>query len=162
MWGLPEHYACQGEWKKKGRYWFFQHKCPPGRQCERRTRRVSRVWLRGFVDGVATDGSPKLASYLTKYLSKSMHDIRTFGKKAYHTSHNILRPMHVGSGSEDIAAILKEHVIPNSQPLTHRVYPSEWLGEVDYKQYEIAYVSKGPESNGIEGTAQGGSGEDEW
>jgi len=142
IWGLPKFYACQGSWKKKGKYWIFNHECPSGRQCERRTRVISRLWLRGFVDGIATDGSPRLSTYLSKYLSKAMHDQRSLGKKTYHTSHNILRPMHASSSSESIQAILQENVIPDQQPLTEKEYPSEWLGKVVYKQYEISYDRK--------------------
>jgi len=152
IWGLHEEAACIGEWKKKGKYWFFDHRCSPGRQCERRTRVLSRLWLRGFCDGIATDGHARLATYLTKYLSKSMHDKRTFGKKSYHASRNILRPMYVGSGSAAVASILSEHVIPNVKPLTEREYPSQWLGMVDYKQYEInSYDSKGSNAHDSEG-----------
>jgi len=139
IWGLQYAKACRGRWIKKGRNWIFIHECKTGRQCERRTRVLGRLWLRGFVDGVVTDGSPKLATYLTKYLSKAMHNKRTFGKKTYHTSRNILRPMHAASGSESIQAILQEEVIPNKKELTKKEYRSEWLGKVVYKQYETSY-----------------------
>jgi len=90
-----------------------------------------------------------------------MHDKRTLGTKTYHSSHNILRPMQVASGNEAISAILSEHVIPDVNPLTHREYESEWLGKVDYKQYEISYVRKRPESDDSKSHAQRGDRE-EW
>jgi len=148
IWGLHVCPACIGTWKKKGKKYHFEHKCPPGRQCERRTRVIARLWLRGFVDGVVTDGSPKLATYLSKYLSKAMYDIRTNGKKAYHTSHNILRPMHVSSSNSSIQTILREHIIPDSQPLTIKEFRTEWLGKVVYKQYETSYDRTRPKNNG--------------
>jgi len=162
IWGLPEHYACQGTWKKRGNRWVFQHECPAGRQCERRTRRISRLWLRGFVDGVVTDGSPRLATYLTKYLQKSMHDKRSSNKKTYYASHNILRPMHVESDSEFVKELLREQVIPSYPHLTERTYDTEWLGKVVYKQYETSYDCKAAERNLAEGDPQVREREEDW
>jgi len=157
IWGLPEHYACKGTWAKSGKKWFFVHLCEAGRQCERRTRSISRLWLRGFVDCIITNGHPRLATYLTKYLQKSLHDRRTFGKKAYHASRNIMRPMSAASGSETFKAILSEHIIPDVKPLTEREYDTEWLGKVVYKQYETSYDCKRLESDGTESFTEGGN-----
>jgi len=41
---------------------------------ERKTRRLAALWAEGFVDATATDGSPRLATYLTKYLTKACQE----------------------------------------------------------------------------------------
>jgi len=162
IWGLPEHYACKGTWYKQGNRWRFKHECEPGRQCERRTRVVSRLWQRGFVDGVVTDGHHRLATYLSKYLRKAMHDKRSRGQKAYYASHNILRPLSIGTDSENIQALLREYVIPEHDHLTEKTYHSEWLGKVVYQQYETSYDRKTNGRNGPEDSQQDGHGEEVW
>lgn len=42
---------------------------------ERKTRFLASLWKEGFVDVKQTDGSPKLAYYLTKYIMKSGEDV---------------------------------------------------------------------------------------
>jgi len=135
FWGIPPSLACRGYFKRyRGRYVFI-HECEAGRQCERRTRFISRLWLRGFVDGLITDGSIKLAGYLGKYMSKTMHDVRLRGRKAYYCSRNALRSMSVGSDS------LTEYVpvlVPvDNSPLQERSFSTEWLGRCTYKKYFI-------------------------
>lgn len=106
-------------------------------QTESETRYISRIWLRGFVDGLITDGSPKLAGYLAKYMSKAMQDIRLGGKKAYYSSHNILRPMSVSSGNESIQNFYQEHLMPGvDNLLTEREFDTEWLGRCHYQQFK--------------------------
>jgi len=137
FWGLPENLACKGHFERKGSYKKFIHECEPGRQCERRTRHISRLWLRGFSDGLVTDGHPKLAGYLSKYLSKTMQDPRLRGKKAYYASHNFLRPMSSASSNEFIKSIYVNTVIPNIKPLQETEFMTEWLGKCNYKQYHL-------------------------
>lgn len=102
---------------------------------ERTTREIQRLWCAGFIDLIETDGSPKLAGYLSKYLSKSMSDIRIGGEKAYHTSRNILRPMSIGTHTltDEIKSLLGLDETP-----THlHKFKTDWLGQCTYTCYHI-------------------------
>lgn len=59
---------------------------------ERRTRLVARICGHGYVDIKVTDGSPKLAGYISKYMAKNFIDYRLRGQKAYSCSRNLKRP----------------------------------------------------------------------
>jgi len=104
---------------------------------ESTTRSFQALWSRGFVDGIVTDGHPKIAGYLTKYLSKSVFDVRLAGKKAYLSSHNILRPMSSASQNSFIKSIFANSLIPRSEPLQKKEFMTEWLGKCNYKSYKI-------------------------
>lgn len=110
----------------------FIHECPPGRQCERRTRHMQRMWLWGFSDSLVTDGSPKLAGYLAKYLQKAMLDERLRGEKAYSATRNALRPMHYASST---LHIFLPQLIPTGDPCVDLTFDTKWLGKGRYKQY---------------------------
>jgi len=99
---------------------------------ERETRRIARLWLYGFCDITPTDGHPKIASYMAKYLSKSMSDIRLCGKKAYFATRNILRPMSYGSTSLPL-----EELIDQDLPIAQK-YDCDtiFLGRMYYKRYQ--------------------------
>jgi len=129
IWGLPPHLACVGYYTKYG----FREECTEDRQCERKTRYFARLWLTGFCDGIFTDGSPQLAGYLAKYLSKTMSDIRLSGKKAYYASRNILRPMCVSSAN--LSQYFGEIIGVDNSPLHIHEFNTQWLGRAIYKQY---------------------------
>lgn len=111
---------------------------------ERTTRTIQHLWGQGFVDIIATDGSPKLSGYLAKYMSKAMHDERLFNKKAYSCSRNALSP--VSFNTKTSIALLKEEFgidhDPYLQPVREREYPSKWLGNVRYRAYENTIEEK--------------------
>jgi len=71
FWGLPENLS----------------------QTERETRLVALQWGKGYVDVYQTDGNEKLASYLSKYMSKNHMDYRLVGQKTYRASKNVFRPI---------------------------------------------------------------------
>jgi len=95
---------------------------------ERDTRTLQNLWALGFVDCRQTDGSAKLAGYLAKYMSKSLHDVRLAGKKAYSCSRNVLRPMSYNSDTI--------HTIPENIFLARDIakveFPTMWLGKGTY------------------------------
>jgi len=102
---------------------------------ERTTRYFQRLWLRGFVDGLVTDGSPKLAGYLAKYLSKTMSDIRLAGKKAYYSSRNILRPvsLSVDTRNQYKLEIIENQVIHRGEVTTQKTFDTMFLGRCIYQ-----------------------------
>jgi len=103
---------------------------------ERRTRLVAGLWGKGFVDVVQTDGSPKLASYLSNYFRETFKDPRLFGRRAYTASRNILRPIYVKD------AILAPHFMGLAEPdlstahlAQEEEYDTMWLGRCNYQRY---------------------------
>jgi len=109
---------------------------------ERVTRSFSRLWQRGFVDCIITNGHPKIASYLAKYMSKSMSDIRLGGKRAYYTSHNILRSVSVSSSNSSIQAVHDHDVIPPvDNLLTTHEFDTHWLGRAIYQSYRLGHYA---------------------
>lgn len=102
---------------------------------ERQTRFIADLWGEGFIDIIKTDGSPKLAGYLAKYMVKSMNDDRLFSKKAYITSHSVKRPEYFKS-----SAILDYSKLlwgVDKTLVFYREFSTEWCGTARYKCYEL-------------------------
>jgi len=102
---------------------------------EKHTRYLQNLWARGYVDIIPTDGSPKLAGYLSKYMQKAMHDERLIGRRAYYNSRNIDRPLlykiaGVANYPEQILGV-------GIELLTERSFGTEWLGMGNYKIYKV-------------------------
>lgn len=104
-------------------------------ETETRSRRIQNLWGYGYVDVIATDGSPKLSSYLAKYMSKAMHDYRLFSKKAYSCSRNAVSSVSVSSQTS-VAFFRKEFDFANRKPSRERVYKTRWLGRVREREYD--------------------------
>lgn len=135
LWGLPAHYACTGYFAKRGKKKYFIETCDESRACESSTRYLARLWLRGFCDCIETDGHPKLASYLAKYLSKHLSDVRLGGKKAYFCSRNTVRPLSLSSRAEMFDDYKK--LIPVDNPLRQFEFDTQWLGRAHYKSFVV-------------------------
>lgn len=112
---------------------------------ERDTRDLQAHWQRGWLDILKTNGSPKIASYMAKYMSKNMSDVRLSGEKSYTASRNTMRSVlcNTGTSTAIIAQefgidILSDEAVDNSslQPTVERVYNTEWLGKCRYRRYE--------------------------
>jgi len=114
FWGLPDYIASR----------------------ERQDRTIAKLWHKGFVDVVETDGSPKLASYMAKYMTKSMQDPRLWNCKAYFGSRNLLRPQ-VSKGFPDYW-FLDEYGKDVSEPEYTAEFSTHWLGTCKYKRYTIS------------------------
>lgn len=113
MWDLPPEYA----------------------ENETYTRRIQNLWRYGYVDIVQTDGSPKLSSYLAKYMRKAMHDKRLMGKKAYSASRNILRPVSFNTQPAVDFACEAWGIGPDTKPNMEREYYTPYLGTCRYRAY---------------------------
>lgn len=105
-------------------------------QNERGTRYLQRQWLRGFCDLLPTDGSPRLANYLAKYMSKGMSDIRLVGKKAYSSSGNIMRSVSL-SGSVQTSYFSETLGVDNFVVDRIKRFDTLWLGKAVYKKAKI-------------------------
>lgn len=98
-------------------------------------RRIQNLWARGFVDLRPTDGSPKLAGYLSKYMSKALHDSRLLSQKAYATSRNIMRPL---SFTNSKAFELRDMIWGVDKLLAFEVeFDTMYLGRCVYKSYKL-------------------------
>jgi len=103
-------------------------------EAERTDRTFQHLWAAGYVDCVQTDGSVKLAGYLSKYLSKAMHDVRLGGEKAYHCSRNVLRPVRASSG--EFSDIFLSALGITETPTHIHKFKTQWMGECTYQAYE--------------------------
>jgi len=98
---------------------------------ERANRTLQNLWSFGYVDCIPTDGSPKLAGYLAKYMHKSMQDYRLNGLKSYYTSGNIMRP--VSQTSAGIFTLPEDFWSGDNEVLTEREFDTYWLGSCNYQ-----------------------------
>jgi len=120
---------------------------------ERSQRRIAKLWSHGFIDIRTSDGSPKLAGYLAKYMFKAMWDERLTGAKSYSASRSLVRPVSVKSktavayiqGEIDGDRINADGTI--SQGVDNRLVPekekeynTEWMGKCNYKVYRFGQV----------------------
>jgi len=142
IWGLPEEMSClfSGYYVDKTGKKHAKHACPSDRNCERTTRVLFSLWQKGFVDVIKTDGSPRLATYLSKYMSKVFIDDRLSGKKAYTCSRNIKRPV---VEKNPIMLMYTYGDLLNLPDLStallekEKQYMTQWLGQADYKRYKL-------------------------
>lgn len=104
---------------------------------ERNTRRIAELWGHGFVDIRATDGSPRLATYLAKYMFKAMYDVRLAGQKAYSGSRNLVRSVSVSNPAAVDIAKEQWGIGVDNPPLTECEYETKWLGRCNYQVFEI-------------------------
>jgi len=105
-------------------------------KAERRERLFASLWGQGFADVKITDGSMKLASYLSSYFAGSFLDPRLAGRRVYTASRNISRPLY----KRDV--ILAPHFMGLSIPdlstaelASTAEYDTNWLGRCFYKRY---------------------------
>jgi len=136
VWGLPYEIVCT---HKRGH---AHAVCLNRGKCERSTRNIQRLWMAGYCDLHTTDGSPKLASYMAKYLFKEMlregedttskNTKRSY--KAYSASRNIMRPVQVAAGA---VYYLLDQVGVDKSPVQQKEYDTQWLGRANYKRYQM-------------------------
>jgi len=105
---------------------------------ERNTRFFARLWGRGFVDVVKTDGNEKIAGYLAKYMGKTFADIRLGGFRAYNASRNVRRPY------VDCSTIVLPYYygyrgidLSTATLLREAEYMTQWLGKGRYRKFNI-------------------------
>jgi len=103
---------------------------------ERHTRRIALLWRHGFIDIRSTDGSPKLAGYLSKYMFKAMWDERLSGTKSYSGSRNLMRSVSLNTPFQ-VDTVKAEFDLESvdNPPLQIREYQTKWLGKCIYKVY---------------------------
>jgi len=124
VWGIPETYQ--------------------GTDSERSRRILQRLWGRGYLDVCPTyDKSPAIAGYLAKYMQEALHDERLGNRRAYSSTHNILRPMSAGGNS--LSNFLSGVGGLDQELDQQKEYDTLYLGRCIYKRYRtlpIHYVRK--------------------
>lgn len=101
---------------------------------ERSTRLVANLWGYGFVDLVQTDGSHKLAFYLTKYLAKAHDDPRLFGMCCYSASRSLVRPQVINHAME--WPLMQELGLSTDDLLKQKEFESIMLGKGRFRLYK--------------------------
>jgi hypothetical protein len=125
IWGLPDEIIYD-----EAPHWEREEDIGDLGKVKRGNRYLQNLWQRGFVDCLPTDGDPKLAGYLSKYLSKAMSDERLFSQKSYVCSRNILRPVSFTLTEKVGDQIEIEGVnIPTTSPIRDVEYQTRWLGK---------------------------------
>ena len=116
-----------------------EHKFEPTKA--RGDRKIQHQWMRGFLDCLPTDGHPKLATYMAKYMRKAMSDRRLYQSKSHVCSRNALRPMPEKGSSinEYLFYLLKDRV-----PTKVKKYDTQWLGNCTYTVYDDSQEPPNP------------------
>lgn len=98
---------------------------------ERTTRTLANLWGEGFVDVVKTDGSGKLASYISKYITKGGGEIIFAAMRILRTSNGIPKEILLrGKVAKRLARIYAER-----EPLREWEGENPFLGKISKKTY---------------------------
>lgn len=134
-------FICVPEFQKRGAIHFhalFWGVSPEMVARERQTRFIARLWRKGYIDIVQTDGHQKISTYLSKYMAKAFTDKRLSGKRAYTCSRNLKRPI------VDKNTIIEPYYygynginLSTALNLQDRTYMTQYLGKCRYRLFEI-------------------------
>jgi len=132
-------YIAVPEFQKRGRLHFHLLTWGlPIEVCEneRNTRNIQRQYGKGFVDvRVANDSSPKLASYLAKYMSKTYQDERLVFHKAYTCSRDVAKTRSYGSNT---LTTYSSELIPDDACIQKiDSYNTQYMGRCSLTKYKI-------------------------
>jgi len=146
VWGLEDKYILhEAPWsywriaKPKIKKRFFEWCALKGYDPKdaRGARLIQSLWARGYADLVPADDSPSLAGYMAKYMQKSLHDERLYGRRAYYFSRNVVRPMLYKTAA--VANYAKEILDVDIELLTEKTYSTQWLGQGNYQVYKVIH-----------------------
>jgi len=101
-------------------------------QEERKSRTIAKIWSHGFIDIERVRSAKRVGPYVCKYLDKAILDPRLLGKKAFFTSHGLLRPIEFRN-QERIDEFVAHGKMGSL--VSTRTYGSERFGKIIYKQY---------------------------
>jgi hypothetical protein len=99
---------------------------------ERETRTLAKLWGEGFVDVVQTDGSPALASYVSKYLTKGGGEIMFTAMRLLRISHGFPKEIVIRG---DFAEILRDKYA-KQEPVKEWEGDNIFLGKMTRKSYK--------------------------
>lgn len=105
---------------------------------ERKSRYVAGLWGQGYVDFIRSDGKDALIGYLSKYMSKAMHDERLLGQRGYTSSRNCVRPVSIsGATAASYAPYAFGTDGVDNKVEYKREYDTKWLGRCTYKVIKL-------------------------
>jgi len=104
---------------------------------ERFNRTLQGFWSLGFVDCITTDGSPKLAGYIGKYMYKGMLDDRLRNERAYICSRGIMRSVSLPGIALSYICEDEGLDLSTATPLQDRTFETQWLGVGRYTSYKL-------------------------
>jgi len=127
-------YISVPELQKSGRLHFHllvYNLSPEETRFERKTRNLQRLFERGYVDVVlATDSSPYIAGYMSKYMGKALGDFKNETRRGYNTSRNIEKIRSAGGNS---LASYQAMIVPTGT-IENKEYVVPFLGRCHYKK----------------------------
>lgn len=98
---------------------------------ERRTRILAKLWKEGFVDARQTDGSPKLAYYISKYITKGGAQVMFNAMRILHISHGFPKEIVIrGKLAEELARRYAK-----IKPFKEWIIKNDFVGKVNRKYY---------------------------
>lgn len=99
---------------------------------ERKTRTLAKLWGQGFVDATKTDGSRKLAYYISKYITKGAGQIIFNAMRLLRTSHNFPKEIVIrGKLAEELAS---RYAV--KKPFKEWEAENPFLGKITKKFYQ--------------------------
>lgn len=108
-----------------------------GKRCishgdERKDRPLAKLWGEGFVDATKTNGSGRLAYYISKYITKGGQQILFNAMRMLRISHGFPKEIVVrGKMAEELA-----HRYEKEKPIKEWTRPSIFMGEITKKTYQ--------------------------
>ena len=108
-----------------------------GKRCishgdERKTRTLAKLWGEGFVDATKTNGSGRLAYYISKYITKGGQQILSNAMRMLRISHGFPKEIVVrGKMAEELAKRYSRE-----KPIKEWTRPSIFMGEITKKTYQ--------------------------
>jgi len=137
--GKDLKYIAVPEFQKSGRvhfhalFWGLPNKIASQ---ERRTRLIAKMWGKGFVDIIETDGHGKISSYLAKYMAKAFVDKHLKNQKAYVSSRNIDRP--VVDKNAIVSMYLFQFTKDGDLPIMDNSYKTKWTGQCRHRLFKTS------------------------
>jgi len=101
---------------------------------ERQTRELAKLWGYGFVDVVQTDGSPRLAHYISKYVYKGGDQVIFNAMRMLRCSHGISKET-VWRGDEAVQKALEFET--NNTPTFVWEGENQFVGGITKKTYQL-------------------------
>ena len=100
---------------------------------ERKKRVLARLWGEGFVDARKTDGSRKLAYYISKYITKGSEQVLFNAMRILRISHGFPKEIVLRG---EIAEMLAHRYDIEKIPVKRWEMKSMFLGKIERKTYE--------------------------
>lgn len=99
---------------------------------ERSTRTLAKLWGEGYVDATQTDGSPKLAYYISKYITKGGNQVMFNAMRILRISHGFPKEEVIRGSFAEVLA--QRYAV--QKPIKEWSRPNIFLGKITRKIYK--------------------------